>query len=146
MLSAALLWLLLGLALLALELLAGLDADGLLAGGLAALLVSALAGLLALPPLLQIGLFAGLSALLLAGLARWSKRRRQRGIPPAAGGAQAEVISGFGSRSEGRVLWQGQSWAATNLDAARPLAAGDTVEVMGREGTQLQVMAGPAGG
>jgi membrane protein implicated in regulation of membrane protease activity len=38
------------------------------------------------------------------------------------------------------VLWQGQSWAALNLEPERPLPVGCSVTVMGREGTRLQVL------
>jgi len=38
------------------------------------------------------------------------------------------------------VRWQGQSWAARNLEPSRPLSNGTSVLVMGREGTKLQVM------
>ena len=139
---AALLWLLLGLVLLLLEFL-GAEFDGLLAAALAALLVSALSGMVALPPLLQVGLFGGSTVLLLAWLQRWS-RRRERAIPPASSGEHATVISGFSEGNEGRVLWQGQSWAATNLEARHCLQNGDQVMVMGRDGTHLQVLPEPA--
>lgn len=136
---AALIWLLLGLALLLLELLGG-EFEGLLPGAIAALLVSALSGGLPLAPLLQTGAFVALTALLMLGLQRWG-RRRQRGIPPAASGERATVISGFSGSSEGRVLWQGQSWAATCLEESqRALAPGTPVLVLGREGTHLQVL------
>jgi len=135
---AALIWLLLGLALLLLELL-GAEFEGLLAGAIAALVVSALSAALPLAPLLQAGAFVAGSALLLLGLQRWG-RRRERGIPPAGSGERAIVISGFNGSSEGRVLWQGQSWAATNLAAERALEAGTQVSVMGRDGTHLQVL------
>jgi membrane protein implicated in regulation of membrane protease activity len=135
---AALLWLLLGLALLLLELL-GADFEGLLAGALAALVVSALSGLVAWPPLLQTGVFVACTALLLLGLQRWG-RRRQRDIPPASSSEGATVISGFSGGSEGRVLWQGQSWAATNLEPGRALAPGTPVQVLGRDGTHLEVL------
>jgi membrane protein implicated in regulation of membrane protease activity len=138
---AALIWLLLGLTLLLLELL-GLEFDGLLAGAVAALLVSVLGAALPLAPLLQMAAFVLLTALLLVALHRWG-RRRERTIPPASSGERATVISGFSGSSAGRVLWQGQSWAATNLDEDRALQPGNEVAVMGREGTRLQVM--PAG-
>ena len=133
---AALIWLLLGLALLLLELV-GADIDALMAAALAALVVSALAGALPLPAQLQLGLFAGITALLLVAL----QRRRQRPIPPSGSGEQATVISGFNTGTEGRVRWQGQSWAAENLEPGRPLQSGDRVLVMGRDGTRLQVLA-----
>lgn len=136
--SAALIWLLLGLALLLLELL-GADFEGLLAAAVAALLVSALSGLLSWPPLLQTGTFLGCTALLLLGLQHWG-RRRERRLPLASGGERATVISGFRGDSEGRVLWQGQSWAATNLASGGALEPGAAVLVLGREGTRLQVL------
>ncbi|QVL53705.1 MAG: NfeD family protein [Cyanobium sp. M30B3] len=142
---AALIWLLLGLSLLLLELL-GLEFDGLLAGAVAALLVSVLAAALPLPPLLQMAAFVLFTAVLLGALHRWGLRR-ERGLPPAHGGERATVISGFdGSREgggEGRVRWQGQSWAATNLEEGRALHPGSTVTVLGREGIQLQVLPAP---
>jgi inner membrane protein len=142
---AALIWLLLGLTLLLLELL-GLEFDGLLAGAVAALLVSVLVAALPLPPLLQMAAFVLLTALLLGALHRWGLRR-ERGLPPASGGERATVISGFdGSReggSEGRVRWQGQSWAATNLENEKALEPGSPVTVLGREGTHLQVVPAP---
>jgi membrane protein implicated in regulation of membrane protease activity len=139
---AALIWLLLGLSLLLLELL-GLEFDGLLAGAVAALLVSVLGAALPLAPLLQMATFVLFAALLLGALHRWGGRR-ERGIPPASSGDRATVISGFdaspGGASEGRVLWQGQSWAATNLEEEQSLSPGSEVAVLGREGTRLQVI------
>jgi len=136
---AALIWLLLGLVLLALELL-GADFEGLLAGAIAALGVSVLCGLLPLAPLLQGGLFTAIAAVLLIGLQRWSRRRPGAMAPPASGDT-ATVISGFSEGGDGRVQWQGQSWAATNLEPGRPLPVGGVVLVMGREGNRLQVLA-----
>jgi membrane protein implicated in regulation of membrane protease activity len=134
---AALIWLLLGLTLLALELL-GAEFEGLLAAALACLVVSVLSGVLPLAPLLQVGAAVGLTAALLFSLQRWG--RRGRSLPPVSSGERATVISGFSRSPEGRVLWQGQSWAATNLADAQPLEAGRTVTVLGREGTRLQVL------
>jgi membrane protein implicated in regulation of membrane protease activity len=51
------------------------------------------------------------------------------------------VIGGFEQESRGRVRWQGQSWAADNLEPEQRLAPGAVVVVMGREGTRLQVLA-----
>jgi inner membrane protein len=145
---AALIWLLFGLALLGLELL-GLEFDGLLAGAVAALVVSVLCAVLPLAPLLQMAAFVALTALGLAVLQRWG-RRRERDIAPASGGERATVISGFSggsgisSGSEGRVLWQGQSWAATNLEEEQALLPGTEVAVLGRDGNRLQVMPPPS--
>ena len=77
---------------------------------------------------------------LLAALQRWS-RRRERAIPASGASEQATVISGFtGSEANGRVRWQGQSWAANNLDPQRALTPGEAVRVMGRDGNRLQVL------
>jgi membrane-bound ClpP family serine protease len=55
----------------------------------------------------------------------------------------AEVIAAFDAGGEGRVRWQGQSWAALNLDPSRSPGAGSRVTVMGREGTRLRVLPAP---
>jgi membrane protein implicated in regulation of membrane protease activity len=136
-----LLWL--GLAgLLLTAVLIGLDSDGLLlVGGLAGLLLALLSGS---APLLPVGgqllVFAALVGVAYGLVRRWSMDRGERAIPPAAGAELAEVILAFDQRGEGRVRWQGQSWAARNLEPARPLARGSAVLVMGREGTRLQVL------
>ena len=140
MVPAALIWFLLALALLAAEWL-GAEFDGLLAAALAALVLSVLTALL--PGLALVGqllLFAGSTAGVLVLLQRWS-RRRERSIPASSASEQATVISGFnGSEVSGRVRWQGQSWAATNLDPKRTLSPGAAVLVMGRDGNRLQVL------
>ena len=51
---------------------------------------------------------------------------------------QAEGIAAFDADGLGRVCWQGQRWAALNLDSAQALAIGQSVTVIGREGTRLQ--------
>ena len=51
------------------------------------------------------------------------------------------MISGFEAGSDqGRVLWHGQSWAAENLERGQALKPGSQVLVMGRDGTNLQVL------
>jgi membrane protein implicated in regulation of membrane protease activity len=84
--------------------------------------------------------FAAATAGVLVLLQRWS-RRRERSIPASGASEQATVISGFSSSEpSGRVRWQGQSWAATNLDPQRTLPPGTAVLVMGRDGNRLQVL------
>ncbi|MFM9102405.1 MAG: NfeD family protein, partial [Cyanobium sp.] len=79
----------------------------------------------------------------LLGLRRWS-RRLNPAIPVAGSSDRAQVISGFGGGQElGRVRWQGQSWAAVQLEPGEALPAGTAVLVMGREGNRLQVLAEP---
>ena len=134
------LWLLLALPMLLLALL-GIDSDGLLllAGGVA-LVLATLTALVPVPTGLQILLGLALLGAGAVGLRRWAGRSRERAIPPAAGASSAEVIAAFDAAGEGRVLWQGQSWAALNLEPDRPLPAGERVSVLGREGTRLQVL------
>jgi membrane protein implicated in regulation of membrane protease activity len=136
-----LLWLGLACLLLA-AVLIGLDSDGLLlVGGLAALLLTLLSGSAPLLPLGgQLLVFAALVGVAYSLMRRWSMARGERAIPPAAGAELAEVIMAFDQRGEGRVRWQGQSWAARNLEPDRPLTSGSSVMVMGREGTRLQVL------
>ena len=136
-----LLWLGLACLLLA-AVLIGLDSDGLLlVGGLAALLLTLLSGSAPLLPLGgQLLVFAALVGVAYSLMRRWSMARGERAIPPAAGAELAEVITAFDQRGEGRVRWQGQSWAARNLEPDRPLTSGSYVMVMGREGTRLQVL------
>jgi membrane protein implicated in regulation of membrane protease activity len=136
-----LLWLIVGALLLTLVL-SGLDSDGLLlVGGVTALvlglLTSAIPQLAAAPQLLIFTVLVGAAYTLVR---RWSRRQGERAIPPAAGAEQAEVIAPFDQEGEGRVRWQGQSWAARNLDPSRQLNSGSPVTVMGREGTRLQVL------
>jgi membrane protein implicated in regulation of membrane protease activity len=134
------LWLILGLTLLLLSL-AGLDSDGLLfVGGVVGLLLTLLATLLPLPAAAQVLIALALVSGGYIALRRWSGRSRERAIPPAANAGSAQVIQGFDAQGQGRVLWQGQSWAAQNLAPEREVPAGSTVTVMGREGTRLQVL------
>ena len=141
MVTAPLIWLLLA-ALLLLLAMAGADSDGLLLlAGLSALSLAAVTTLSALLPGGQLLLFTLLLLLGYRWLRRWSARRRERGIPPAAGSELAEVTADFDGEGCGRVRWQGQSWAAVSLEPTTPLTVGATVQVLGREGTRLQVLA-----
>ena len=139
--TPALFWLLAGLPLLALAMV-GIDGDGLLLmAGLAALAVALLtAATAALSTTLQGLLFAALLALGYGWLRNWDRRQGERPLAPSSRAESAEVISAFENDGRGRVRWQGQSWAATNLDPGVPLLPGNAVTVMGREGTRLQVL------
>jgi len=139
--APALIWLLAGLPLLALAL-AGIGGDGLLLmAGLAALAVALLtAATGALTTTLQGLLFGALLALGYGWLRHWDRRQGERQLPPSSRAESAEVISAFGNDGRGRVRWQGQSWAATNLEPGVPLLPGHAVTEMGREGTRLQVL------
>ena len=136
-----LLWLILASLALVLVVL-GADTDGLLLvlglSGLVLVLATSLAP--ALPSLGQLCLFVVLAATLYWILRRWSSSQGARAIAPSASADQAEVIAPFDRNGLGRVRWQGQSWAALNLEPAKGLVNGDRVTVLGREGTRLQVI------
>ncbi len=138
---AALTWFVVAVALLGAGWL-GVDSDGLLPAVLAALGMSILSAATAgLGLLAQLAMFAALTLALLPLLQGWSRRRQTRAIPPGGSSDRASVISGFTIKEgSGRVRWQGQSWAATNLEPDQPLQTGDAVVVMGREGNRLQVV------
>jgi membrane protein implicated in regulation of membrane protease activity len=135
------LWLALAAMLLALVLV-GADSDGLLLiAGLAGLLLGLFATVLpVVPAAAQLVLFAALVGGGYVWLRRWSAHRQARTIPPSARAELAEVISPFDASGEGRVRWQGQSWAAVTLAPSEGLIPGTQVTVMGREGTRLQVL------
>ena len=136
-----LLWFLSAAALLLLALL-GVDNDGLLlVAGLCGLLLTLLViAVPLLPPVVQVLLFVGLVVVGYALLRRWARLQRERPVPLSAAAERAEVISGFERDGQGRVRWQGQSWAAVNLAPETALPAGSEVTVMGRDGTCLQVL------
>ncbi len=138
---AALTWFVVAAALLGAGWL-GVDSDGLLPAVLAALGMSILSAATAgLGLLAQLAMFAALTLALLPLLQGWSRRRQTRAIPPGGSSDRASVISGFTIKEgSGRVRWQGQSWAATNLEPDQPLQTGDAVVVMGREGNRLLVV------
>ncbi len=140
MLTPPLIWLLVGAGLLLLAL-TGLDTDGLLLiAGLSGLLLTVVSVLVAMPLAFQVLLFLGLVSLGYGWLRRWDRRQRDRALPASPRAEWAEVIQAFAADGEGRVRWQGQSWAAINLEPGQALAVGAQVRVMGREGTSLQVL------
>ena len=136
---SSLFWLALATALL-IAVLTGLDSDGLLlVGGLVGLAMAPFSAALGIAAPLQVLIYALAVALPYALVQRWSRRQREGRIPPAAGSDHAEAIAPFNAQGEGRVRWQGQSWAARSLEPGRAIPVGTSVLVMGREGTQLQV-------
>jgi hypothetical protein len=119
----------------------GVDSDGLLLmAGLAGLLITLLTIAVPLPPSVTLLLFLALGGSGYGLLRRWDRQQRERQLPPTPGAESAVVISGFSADGQGRVRWQGQSWAAENLAPETALSPGAEVTVMGREGTSLQVL------
>ncbi len=140
MLTPPLIWLLVGAVLLLLALI-GIDTDGLLLiSGLSGLLLTVASGLVVMPVALQVVLFAGLVSLGYGWLRRLDRSQRDRALHASPRAEWAEVIEAFSADGQGRVRWQGQSWAAMNLEPSQELAVGAAVRVMGREGTSLQVL------
>jgi membrane protein implicated in regulation of membrane protease activity len=135
-----LIWLLIAGGLLSLEL-AQPSFDGLMVAALAALLLSLLTALTPLPLLVQILLFLVLTVVGTVWLSRWSARRNPRPGQERQREDLAEVISAIPPGGEGRVRWHGQSWAASSLDLDQAISDGEQVLVVGRDGTQLQVIA-----
>ncbi len=140
MLTPPLTWLIVGAVLLLLALV-GFDTDGLLLiAGLSGLLLTVASVLVAMPVALQVLLFLGLVSLGYGWLRRWDRNQRDRALHTSPRAEWAEVIEAFAANGQGRVRWQGQSWAAVNLEPGQALAVGAAVRVMGREGTSLQVL------
>ena len=140
MLTPPLIWLIVGAVLLLLALI-GIDTDGLLLiAGLSGLLLTVGSVLVAMPVALQVVLFAGLVSLGYGWLRRLDRSQRDRALHASPRAEWAEVIEAFRADGQGRVRWQGQSWAAVNLEPSQELAVGAAVRVMGREGTSLQVL------
>ena len=74
-------------------------------------------------------------------LTRWSASRNPEPSTQHQQEELADVLSAIPAGRESRVRWHGQSWAASSLDLDRDLEPGERVLVVGRDGTQLQVMA-----
>ena len=137
-----LIWLLVAGVLLVLELLQP-SFDGLMFAVFAGLVVSVLTALLPLQVWIQIILFSVITVLGTLWLSRWSAQRNPRPGRRRLKDNTAEVLGTIEPGGEGRVRWQGQSWAASSLDVEAPLQAGERVLVISREGTQLQVLPSP---
>ena len=137
-----LIWLLVAGVLLVVELVQP-SFDGLMFAVFAGLVVSVLTALLPLQVWIQIILFSVITVLGTLWLSRWSAQRNPRPGRRRLKDNTAEVLGTIEPGGEGRVRWQGQSWAASSLDVEAPLQAGERVLVIRREGTQLQVLPSP---
>ena len=140
LLSSALIWLVLASSLLMLTTV-GVDSDGfMLVTGVSALMLTLVTRLVPLPIEGQVLIFTLMVGTGYGTLRRWSAGREARAIPPTALEERAEVILDFNDEGRGRVRWQGQSWAALNLQSDQMLRSGSVVTVMGRDGTELLVL------
>ena len=140
MVSVPLIWLAVATMLLTVEL-AQPSFDGVMVAAIASLMVSTVTALGPLPLALQLGAFMIITVAGTLWLMRWSAHRNPDPTNQRQQQDLAEVTSPLPHGGEGRVLWHGQSWAAASLELERPLTQGEKVFVVGRDGTQLQVMA-----
>jgi len=126
--------------------------EGCLTAGLLALAVSSVVAWVPFPFYVQAALFVLSMAIIFVGIKRWEMSSgnplasewgsmKKRSVSEA-GAAKASVLSDFSSEQPGaqlRVIWQGQSWAATCSTTPCQLCRGVDVEVVGRDGTSLVV-------
>ena len=117
--------------------------DGLMFAVFAGLVLSVLTALVPLQVWIQIILFIAITVLGTIWLTRWTAQRNPRPGRRRLKDNTAEVLATIEPGGEGRVRWQGQSWAANSLDVETPLKAGERVLVISREGTRLQVLPTP---
>jgi membrane protein implicated in regulation of membrane protease activity len=103
--------------------------------GISALLVAIVAPLI--PVNLQIALWVGLS-LLLVWMSRRFVRRTRTGNHLDA--TEAETLTEITTGSGGRVLYEGNSWAACCEDEGLTIGPNQPVYVVGRRGTTLLVI------
>lgn len=137
-----LIWLLVAGVLLVVELVQP-SFDGLMFAVFAGLVLSVLTALVPLQVSIQIILFIAITVLGTIWLTRWTAQRNPRPGRRRLKDNTAEVLATIEPGGEGRVRWQGQSWAANSLDVETPLKAGERVLVISREGTRLQVLPTP---
>ena len=137
-----LIWLLVAGVLLVVELVQP-SFDGLMFAVFAGLVLSVLTALVPLQVWIQIILFIAITVLGTIWLTRWTAQRNPRPGRRRLKDNTAEVLATIEPGGEGRVRWQGQSWAANSLDVETPLKAGERVLVISREGTRLQVLPTP---
>ncbi len=136
-------WTLIGLALLAFEV---LTPGGLVAlfFGFGALAVAALSALLAVPTPLQWVLFAVLSAVAVGLLRRrLAARLARRAVAPvdAIVGEVAVPLEPLAPQATGHAELRGTSWQARNVGAT-PLAAGQRCKVARLDGLVLELTSG----
>ncbi|MGC8714742.1 MAG: NfeD family protein [Leptodesmis sp.] len=102
--------------------------------GISALIVAAIAGLLPLG--LQIALWAVLSVGLVLASRRLVRTRASRNLDAT----EAETLTEIPAGRTGRVLYEGNSWAAQCDDPGVTIAAHQKVYIVARQGTTLVVV------
>lgn len=133
-LTPALIWLLLGLGLCLIEAIVP-TAFIAFVMGISALVVALVAGFI--PFNLQIVLWMGLSALLVLLSRRlFGQSKATRTLDDK----EAETLTEIAAGQTGRVLYEGNSWAARCEDEELTIAPQQKVYVVGRKGTTLLVI------
>jgi len=104
--------------------------------GLSALVVGLVSIVLPSPPL-QVVLWVGLSVVMIRAARRWVDRPSPKHYWDAIEG---QTLTAIAPGQGGRVLYEGQSWAARCQDPQQAIAPQTPVYVVGRQGTTLWVM------
>ncbi len=134
--NLAIFWILLGVALCAMELMipsAFLES----ALGVSAVMVGLLVMVLPITFNWQVALWMVLSMMMFWALRRFGPRHQ----PPALMDAtEARTITSIPPGSSGRVMYEGNSWPACCSDQEIAIATNQTVIVIGRQGNTLIVM------
>lgn len=138
MVDWAVIWLVAGIALCAVELVLP-TAFVAAVMGFSALAVGLLVAIapLPFPPALQVLLWMAISGLLVWFSRRWVRQSRRR---TARETLEAETIAEIPAGRAGRVRYEGVSWRAKCSDDTRAIAAEEPVYVVGRQGNTLLVM------
>jgi len=102
--------------------------------GISALVVAMVSPFL--PLNLQVLLWMGLSALLVWVSRRFVRNRPERSMDAIEAETLTEILPG----QVGRVLYEGNSWAAKCDDESVTIAPQERVYIVGRRGTTLMVM------
>jgi membrane protein implicated in regulation of membrane protease activity len=132
-LSPSVIWLLIGAVLCLIELVVPTAFVSSMMG-ISALVVAAIAGLL--PLSLQIALWAVLSVGLVLASRRLVRTRASRNLDAT----EAETLTEIPAGKTGRVLYEGNSWAAQCDDPGVTIAAHQRVYIVARQGTTLIVV------
>lgn len=104
--------------------------------GLSALVVALVSIVLPSPPL-QVLLWVVLSVVMIRAARRWVDRP---GTKHHWDAIEGQTLTAIAPGRDGRVLYEGQSWAARCQDPDQAIAPQTPVYIVGRQGTTLWVM------
>ncbi|WP_242059591.1 NfeD family protein [Limnothrix sp. FACHB-1088] len=104
--------------------------------GVSALVVALVSVVLPSAPL-QVGLWLGLSVVMIRAARQWLDRPAPKQHWDAIEG---QTLTAIAPGQPGRVLYEGQSWAARCQDTSQAIAPQTPVYIVGRQGTTLWVL------